>query len=88
MFHGVGAKGLDLFEDCFSVFTLKSDIELIVIIIYQSCNHQGTDDGMPFHTQQRILLAQIDHPSLDPRANFLTNLKAFPHKHIHTPHTN
>ena len=66
----------------------KSDIELIVISVYQSCTHQGTDGGMMFHTQQWILLAQMDCPSLDPRTNFLTDLKAFLHKHINTPHTN
>ena len=30
----------------------------------------------------------MDCPSLDPRTNFLTDLKAFLHKHINTPHTN
>ena len=65
----------------------KSDIELLVISIYQSCTHQGTDDGMTFHTQQKILLAQMDRPSLDPRPNFLSDLKSFLHKHINTPHT-
>ena len=72
----------------YQILNGKSDIELLVISIYQSCTHQGTDDGMTFHTQQKILLAQMDRPSLDPRPNFLSDLKSFLHKHINIPHTN
>ena len=51
---------------CYEIINSKSDIELLVVSIYQSCNHHGTDDGMTFHTQQRLLLSQMDRPNLDP----------------------
>ena len=72
---------------CYHLLEGKASVDLLVVSIYQSCTQHGTDDGMTFHTQQRLMLSQMDRPTFDPRPNFFIDLKHFLHQHVNTAST-
>ena len=72
---------------CYQIMKGKSEIDLLVVSIYQSCRHQGTNNGMTFHTQQQLMLLELDRPNLHPRTNFHKDLQHFIKQHVDTPDT-
>ncbi len=72
---------------CYHLLEGKASVDLLVVSIYQSCAQHGKDDGMTFHTQQRLMLSQMDRPTFDPRPNFFIDLKHFLHQHVNTAST-
>ena len=63
----------------YQILNGKSDIELLVISIYQSCTHQGTDNGMTFHTHEQAFRIT---PSLRPSTAKLHELPNMLRKNV------
>ena len=59
------------------VYDGRGTTELLLISIYQCCKTTGADTGLTAHTQQKLMLSQLNRSNLDPCHNFHKDLSNF-----------
>ena len=58
----------------------KGDKDILIVSVYQCCKNPTNTMGITAYHQQRLMLSELDRQDMDPRRNFLKDLKAFLHE--------